>query len=124
MHISCTAIILEYHSVQTIICNKLCNHSKNMYNSQIVYKHCIKGCFMIFFCLFRLFTMWVCALLYGMSQSWKTVIFFQGMEPPILLVSVVLAVDILLNYGSSASSLSKLQVCYYDKTIKLNAAEK
>lgn len=67
--------------------------------------------------------MWVCALLYGMSQSWKTVIFFQGMEPPILLVSVVLAVDILLNYGSSASSLSKLQVCYYDKTIKLNAAE-
>lgn len=68
--------------------------------------------------------MWVCALLYGMSQNWKTVIFFQGMEPPILLVSVVLAVDILLNYGSSASSLSKLQVCYYDKTIKLNAAEK
>lgn len=68
--------------------------------------------------------MWVCALLYGMSQNWKTVIFFQGMEPPILLVSVVLAVDILLNYGSSASSFSKLQVCYYDKTIKLNAAEK
>uniref|UniRef100_K1PAV3 DNA-directed RNA polymerase III subunit RPC8 n=1 Tax=Magallana gigas TaxID=29159 RepID=K1PAV3_MAGGI len=32
-----------------------------------------------------LFTMWVCALLYGMSQNWKTVIYFQGMEPPILL---------------------------------------
>lgn len=51
----------------------------------------VLGCFMIFFCLFRLFTMWVCALLYGMSQNWKTVIYFQGMEPPILLVSEVLA---------------------------------